>query len=191
MRKFLYVWRSIRASSFVLSVIESGYKLPFVSIPVKFFFSNHKSAVDNRAFVCEAIEQLLLAGSAVEVKRDQVHVCSPLGVVPKKNGKRRLILDLRFLNKHLAKSNFKFEDLRVVAEILQPDDWFYTFDLRNGYHHVGIVQEHWKYLAFSFTFDGKPRYFFVLFASFWFKYVSLRFHQIAKTSCCTLAVARH
>ena len=159
MRKFLYVWRSIRASSFVLSVIESGYKLPFVSIPVKFFFSNHKSAVDNRAFVCEAIEQLLLAGSAVEVKRDQVHVCSPLGVVPKKNGKLRLILDLRFLNKHLAKRKFKFEDLRVVAEILQPDDWFFTFDLRNGYHHVDIFQEHWKYLAFSFTFDGKPRYF--------------------------------
>ena len=145
MRKFLYVWRSIRASSFVLSVIESGYKLPFVSIPVKFFFSNHKSAVDNRAFVCEAIEQLLLAGSAVEVKRDQVHVCSPLGVVPKKNGKLRLILDPRFLNKHLAKRKFKFEDLRVVAELLQPDDWFLTFDLRNGYHHVDIFQEHWKY----------------------------------------------
>ena len=32
--------------------------------------------------------------------------------------------------------------------------------------------------------------FFVLFAPFWFKYVSLRFHQIAKTSCCTLAVAK-
>lgn len=159
MRKFLHVWRSIGASSFVLSVIESGYKLPFVSIPLRYFFSNHKSAVDNRAFVCEAIELLLLAGSAVEVKRDQVHVCSPLGVVPKKNGKRRLILDLRFLNKHLAKRKFKFEDLRVVAEILQPGDWFFTFDLRNGYHHVDIFQEHWKYLAFSFTFDGKPRYF--------------------------------
>ena len=124
MRKFLHVWRSIGASSFVLSVIESGYKLPFVSIPLRYFFSNHKSAVDNRAFVCEAIELLLLAGSAVEVKRDQVHVCSPLGVVPKKNGKLRLILDLRFLNKHLAKRKFKFEDLRVVAEFLQPGDWF-------------------------------------------------------------------
>ena len=153
------VWRSIGASSFVLSVIESGYKLPFVSVPVKYFFRNHKSAVDNRTFVCEAIEQLLLAGSAVEVKRHQVHVCSPLGVVPTNNGKLRLILGLRFLNKHLAKNNFKFEDLRVVAEILQPDDWFFTFDLRNGYHHVDIFQEHWKYLAFSFTFDGKPRYF--------------------------------
>ena len=73
---------------------------------MKCVFSNHKSAVDNKGFVCDTIEQLLLAGSAVEVKRDQVHVCSPLGVVPKKNGKIS-----------------------------------------------------WKYLAFSLTFDGKPRYF--------------------------------
>ena len=101
LRKFLHVWRSIGASSFVLSVIKSGYKLSFVWIPVKSFFTNHKNAADNRAFVCEAIEQFLLAGSAVEVKQDQVHVCSPLGVVPRKNGKLRLILDLRFLNKHL------------------------------------------------------------------------------------------
>ena len=44
--------RSIGASSFVRSIIKSGYKLPFVSIPVKCFFSNHKSAVNNEAFVC-------------------------------------------------------------------------------------------------------------------------------------------
>ena len=191
MRKFLHVWRSIGAFSFVLSVIKSGYKLPFVSIPVKYFFSNHKSAVDNRAFVCEAIEQLLLAGSAVVVKRDQVHVCSPLGVVPKKNGKLRLILDLRFLNKHLAKRKFKFEDLRVVAEILQPDDCFFTFDLRNGYHHVDIFSRALEVFGFFVYLRWEAALFFVLFAFFWFKYVSLRFHQIAETSCCIVAVARH
>ena len=46
-----------------------------------------------------------------------------------------------------------------MAEILQLDDWFFTFDLHNGYHHVDIFQEHWKYLAFSFPFNGKPCYF--------------------------------
>ena len=42
----------------------------------------------------------------MEVKRDQVHVCSPLGVVPKKNAK------LRFLNNHLAKRKQVFASLR-------------------------------------------------------------------------------
>ena len=114
MHRFLQVWNSIGASSFVPSIIESGYKLPFVSIPVKSFFSNNKSTVDNKAFVCEAIKQFLLAGSAVEVKPDQIHVCNPLGVVPKKYGKLPLILDLCFLNKHLVKHRFKFKD-RCIA----------------------------------------------------------------------------
>ena len=115
------------ASLFIPSIIESRYKLPFVSIPVKSFFSNHKSTLDNRAFVCEAIKQLLLTGSAVEVKPDQTHVCNPLGVVPKKYGKLPLILDLRFFNKHLVKHRFKFKDLCVAPDILQPDDCFFYF----------------------------------------------------------------
>lgn len=155
----MHVWRSIGASSYILGVIENGYKLPLACFPAKFFFNNHKSALDNKVCVCETIEQLLLAGSAIEVKRHEVHIFSPLGVVPKKNGKLRLILDLRYLNKHLVKHTFKFEDLRVVADLLRPGDWFFTFDLRNGYHHVDIFKEHWKFLAFSFPFDGKQRYF--------------------------------
>ena len=114
----MHVWRSIGASSYILGVIENDYKLPLACFPAKFFFNNHKSALDNKVCVCETIEQLLLAGSAIEVKRHEVHICSPLGVVPKKNGKLRLILDLRYLNKHLVKHKFKFEDLRVVADLL-------------------------------------------------------------------------
>ena len=47
-------------------------------------------------------------------------------------------------------SKFKYEDLRVVADLIEPGDWFFTFDLRNGYYHVNIYEEHWNYLAFSF-----------------------------------------
>ena len=68
---------------------------------------------------------MLLASSAVEVKPDQIHVCNSLGVVPKKYGKLPLIPDLRFLNKHLVKHRFKFRDLCIARDILQPDDWFF------------------------------------------------------------------
>ena len=130
------------------SVIQLGYKLPFVSIPTKYFFCNHKSAFDKSDFVCEAVERLLLAGSVVEVNRDQVHMCRPLGVVPKKSGKFRLIC-----------KQPPVEDLRVVADLIEPGDWFFTFDLSNGYYHVDIYEEHWKYLAFSFKFKAKTHYF--------------------------------
>ena len=32
--------------------------------------------------------------------------------------------------------------------MFQPDDHMFTFDLKSGYHHVNIHEEHWKYLGF-------------------------------------------
>ena len=46
-----------------------------------------------------------------------------------------------------------------MADLIEPGVWFFTFDLRNGYYHVDIFEEHWKYLAFSFKFKAKTCYF--------------------------------
>ena len=43
------------------------------------------------------------------VGEDTIHVIIPLGVVTKSNGKLRLIIDLRFLNKHSADFHFRVE----------------------------------------------------------------------------------
>ena len=67
-------------------------------MPERKFFGNHVSALENKSFVFEAFEELLSVGSVIEVAHEQVHVCSPLGVVPKKNNKLQLILDLRYVN---------------------------------------------------------------------------------------------
>ena len=159
LRAHLPAWESIGASDFVLNVISHGFKLPFITEPAELLLPNHSSALEYSVFVSQAVQTLLDNGSAVEVDRDQVYICSPLGVVPKKNGKLRLILDLRYLNGHLAKFKFKYEDLHVVAEFLHPKDWFFTFDLKDGYHHVDIYKEHWKFLGFSLQVCGTPRFF--------------------------------
>ena len=89
-------WRQIGTSSMILKVLSDGYHLPFVSEPPKVMFKNHLSALAHCDFVENAIVELLQAGSIEEVRKDLITVCSPLGVVPKKNNKFRLILDLRF-----------------------------------------------------------------------------------------------
>ena len=98
LREHLEFWRSINASQFVIRIVEEGYELPFVCLPERKFFGNHVSALENKSFVFEAIEELLSFGSVIAVTHEQVHVCSPLSVVPKKNNKLRLILDLRYVN---------------------------------------------------------------------------------------------
>lgn len=47
-------WKQINAPQFVLETIEFGYKLPLLTI-----FRNNKSALDERAFVEDAIHSLL------------------------------------------------------------------------------------------------------------------------------------
>ena len=135
-------------------------------MPERKFFGNHVSAIENKSFVFEAIEELLSFGSVIAVTHEQVHVCSTLSVVPKKNNKLRLILDLRYVHGFLSKFKFSYEDLRVVTDILEECDWFFSFDLRNGYHRVDIFEGHRKFLAFSFVYGSENHYF--VFASLLF-----------------------
>ena len=76
------------------------------------------------------------------------HVCNPLSVVCSHKGKLRLVLDLRYVNRYLWKCSFKYEDLRTVLSMFNLGDYVITFDLKSGYHHVDINEEHWRYLGF-------------------------------------------
>ena len=48
---------------------------------------------------------------------------------------------------------FKYDDLNTIADMLDKNDFFTTFDLVSGYHHVDINQSHYKYLGFEWTFS--------------------------------------
>ena len=109
--------------------------------------------------MCSAIKDLLESDCVIRADRSDMAVCSSLGVVD--NGKKlRMILDLRFVKKHLAKFKFKLEDLKTVANVYRKGDFLVTFDLKSGHHHLPITKEHWKYLGFSWEMvEGRKDYF--------------------------------
>ena len=140
LKRCISFWRdNIKASDTILSIIEHGYVLPLMSEPSPHV---HRSAVIHSAFVHESIVELLATGCVVEVT-DRPHICSPLSVVESSSGKRRLVINLRYLNRFLWKNRFKYEDLRVAMLLLERNDFMFSFDLKSGYHHVDIAQEHW------------------------------------------------
>ena len=65
LRRNLDFWIHIGAPKFILSVIANGYCLPFQCTPVCISFNNNKSALKFKAFVEEAIEELLLTNRVV------------------------------------------------------------------------------------------------------------------------------
>ena len=64
-------------------------------------------------FVNGAISELLVTNRIFE-SEVLPHNVNPLSVSVQSSGKKRMILDLRFVNKHFWKQKAKFEDLKVA-----------------------------------------------------------------------------
>ena len=71
----------------------------------------------------------------------------------------KMILDLRYINKHLRSCRFKYEDLRTATNLFEKDGYFFKWDYKSGYHHIDILQEHQKYLGFSMEIEGQVFFF--------------------------------
>ena len=150
-------WEEIGANSFILNTIKEGYKIPFVKMPKNAAFKNNKSALRNRKFVEDSIKDLLKTGRLIKLKAPPF-VVNPLSV-SEKGEKKRLILDLRYVNGHIRAQHVKFENFKVFRNYLQQGSYMFNFDFRHGYHHVEICKEHRGYLGFSWTKDGKISYY--------------------------------
>ena len=74
------------------------------------------------------------------------------------NGKKRLILDLHLINKHVWKQCV-FEDINVALNFVFKECWMIKFDIHSAYHHINICNEHIKRLVFSWNFEGQIVYF--------------------------------
>ena len=152
-------WReTLQAPGPIIDCITEGYKLPLLSAPPQFSRPNHQSALDNAEFI-EASLAELLANRCVRTVADAPHICSPLSVVSNRAGKKRLVLNLRFLNQFLLKDKFKYEDIRLAMLMFQKDDFMFSFDLKSGYHHIDIHQEHWNYLGFAWNNGSKVQHY--------------------------------
>lgn len=157
--KAIQSWRDIQVTQFTIDVIVHGYKIPFIDLPPSFVGKNNQSARKEYMFVEQSIIDLLESHCIEEVFLPP-EIINPLSVSIQKSGKKRLILDLRHVNKYVFKNKFRCEDIKVAKEILSPGDFMFTFDLKSGYHHVEIFLEHRKFLSFSWEFsNGRTRYF--------------------------------
>ena len=147
---------TLDAPDFVLDMIRRGYRLPFAEYPSQCFLKNNRSALQHPEFVADAISELLSNGCIVEHEL-RPYCVNPLTVAVGK--KLRLVIDLRHVNNYLVKPIFKYQDLRSLSQVLDEGHWFFSWDLKSGYHHVDICLDHQKYLGFAWPFSGVVRYF--------------------------------
>ena len=160
LKRHISFWEKINAGDFILSTIREGYKIPFYATPHSAYFKNNQSALKHSDFVSKEIRNLLDTGRIREVSQPPT-VVNPLSVATN-SSKPRLILDLRYVNSHLWSQRVKYEDFRTFRHYLKKEAFMFSFDLKSGYHHIEIFDEHWQYLGFSWTERGVTRFYVFL-----------------------------
>ena len=103
------------------------------------------SSLEHKDFVLEALQELEENQCIVKVQYPP-HLCSPLSVAVNSQEKRRLVLNLHYLNQILWTEKFKYEDVCVAMLMFQKGDYLFAFELKSGYHHIDIFEPHRQYL---------------------------------------------
>ena len=152
----MHSWRLLAESDWVLSVVESGFLIPWRQDPAPLsltpWFSQPPSSPVAAAALDEEV-QALLAKRAVEELSPPV---SPgfygrIFVVPKATGGWRPVLDLSPLNRFVAKVHFKMETATSVRSAVQQNDWATSLDLRDAYFHVLMHPRSRPWLRFTWA----------------------------------------
>ncbi|XP_076099880.1 uncharacterized protein LOC143069233 [Mytilus galloprovincialis] len=158
LKENIQFWIDIGAYDYIIDTIRDGYKIPFYSTPPSTYLFNNLSALKNSDFVHTAIQDLLHRGLIVQCDQ-RPFVVNPLTVAVQSNLKKRLILDLRAVNKHLWKQSVKFEDTRTALQHIKLDYSMFKYDVHSAYHHIDIFEPHTEYLGFSWIINGCPTFF--------------------------------
>jgi hypothetical protein len=118
--------------------------------PVK--IKNHKMTEEDLEFVREDVKALVMKGAAKKVRREQLTLIQPLGVVTQLT-RKRLIYDARYLNIFCNAPDLQYETLNQFAEGLQAGDRMWKVDLKDGFHIARLTDESTQY--FGFELDGE------------------------------------
>ena len=94
------------------------------------------------------ISKLIKKGVVQESQHEPGEFINTIFVRPKKDGNWRLILNLRRLNVHVVYRKFKMDTLKTVLNLIFPNAFMASVDLRDAYFTVPIHSSHQKYLKF-------------------------------------------
>ena len=150
-------FESIGASDYVLKVLKEGH-YPKLNGPVPdYHFRNNASYFKHKEFADKEILSLL-AKNRVEIVKDKPKCVNPLSVAVQRT-KLRFILDCSHLNTFMNVPHIKYEGFETALNYFKKGTFMYSFDLKDGYHHISIHPDFKTYLGFSICLNGVTTYF--------------------------------
>lgn len=128
----------------------SGYKIPFITEP-----KQNSKDYPQRSFsaselidISNEIDHLLQIKAIRRCKSVPGQFISDIFLIPKSDGSKRFILNLKKLNKYVYSDHFKMEDVRTATKLMCHGSYMVNIDLKEAYFLVPIHKSHTKFLRF-------------------------------------------
>ena len=149
-RFFVQEWENITSDPFVLRSIKNC-KLDFdqsnpptqVKEPRPIQFNQSESKV-----VENEVQNLLAKGVIEKCEPSNNQYVSNIFVREKKDGRFRVILNLKNLNQLVEYQKFKMETLESIVNLIRPGCFMASLDLKDTYYSVPVAMEDRPFLRF-------------------------------------------
>jgi len=140
-------WKLLTSDQTILNIVR-GCKFDFAEMPKQLCqretFTNAKEA----AIIDSEISNLLLIGVVEKTAHSVGEFISTVFLRPKNDGTHRMILNLKTLNKSVNYVHFKMESLNSALQVITPNSYMSSLDIRHAYYLINVEKSHRKYLRF-------------------------------------------
>ena len=146
---FIDQWTELTSDPEILSIVK-GIELEFISKPIQCINTIRQCSfnmIEKRA-IDEEIQKLLDKKVIVESEEEIDQFVSPIFIRPQKDGKYRLICNLKHLNKFIQYRHFKMDSLVSVLRMITPNCYMASIDLKDAYYCIPVAEVYQKYLKF-------------------------------------------
>lgn len=139
-----------------------GVRLPFTEVPSQVKEPReYRMAESQIELINRELELMQNKGAIAISEEEEGQFISNIFSRPKPNNRLRIILDLTELNEYLQYEKFKMTNLKTAYDLILPNAFMGSIDLRDAYYSLPIHPQHRKYLKFRwqgklFQFDAMP-----------------------------------
>ena len=135
---------------FLQADIVQGYVIEFISVQIQSSQPKQPKLEKYEEIALNALLEELLQKRVIEkCVHEAGEFISSVFLRPKKNGKYRMILNLKNLNKFISHIHFKMDALQSCITLMTKNCFMASLDLTDAYCSVSISPDSPKYLKFQ------------------------------------------
>jgi hypothetical protein len=146
--RMIPAWRNLTSDKMILDSVR-GITIPLDTQPNQIRVSPNPKFNDTETLAINTEIERLLGKEVIEqVPHESGEIISPIFVRVKKDGRFRLILNLKEFNKSVSYNHFKMDTLQTITNLMTQNCFMASVDLKDAYYSIPVHRSHRKYLKF-------------------------------------------